>query len=390
MNNKQERFSYLLKQYLADKCTKAELIEFLSIVKEDTTNHIESSFNTDELNTSLLDASIEFNKENIYHNLSQQIHVQKPNRLLFIKNYGLQAAAVLLITAALWFVIAKQNSLKQAPTYVKETDILPGGNRGTLTLADGRTIKLDSVKNGELAHQAGTDIIISNGNLLQYKLDHQTNNSTTSYNTLATPRGGQFKLILPDKTSVWLNAESTLKFPTVFSGKTRIVELTGEAYFEVAKNAKMPFKVISGTTTTEVLGTHFNINAYKNESLTKTTLLEGSVKVSNTKDSILLNPNQQAITTSTSQKIEISKEIDVDEVVAWKNGKFQFNNTDLQSIMRQLARWYDVEIVYEGAIPKRAFTGKISRDVTATQVLKILELSDINFRIDGKKIIVMP
>jgi ferric-dicitrate binding protein FerR (iron transport regulator) len=207
-------------------------------------------------------------------------------------------------------------------------------------------------------------------------------------NTLTTPRGGQYEVMLPDGTKVWLNSASSLTYPVTFAGKERRVELTGEAYFEVAKNTSSPFFVKTSGQTVKVLGTHFNINSYEDEKCVKTTLLEGSVVITSdgNKQAVNLKPGQQSVNKAAS--FDVINEADIDEAVAWKNGKFLFRNTDLQTVMRQLSRWYDVDVEYQGTIAERHYRGRISRNVPVSQVFEILKTSGINFIINGRTIIV--
>ncbi|HEV8082157.1 MAG TPA: FecR family protein, partial [Chitinophagaceae bacterium] len=281
-----------------------------------------------------------------------------------------------------------QKTVVVAPhlTPAKDAEIIPGSNKAVLTLADGSTISLDKAKNGLLANQGTAKVVkLNNGNLLYTAVGKETENV---YNTLSTPRGGQYQVTLPDNTKVWLNAESSINYPTAFSGKSRIVALTGEAYFEVAKNAKMPFIVKHENLKIVVLGTHFNVNTYKDENVTKTTLLEGSIKISNGKNNKLIIPGEQAQTDNVDV-IKIVKDIDVNTVVAWKNGLFNFNKSDIKAIMNQLARWYDIDIKYSGQVSNQLYGGEIERDLKLSQVLKILEKSGVHFRIDNKTLVVM-
>ena len=210
------------------------------------------------------------------------------------------------------------------------------------------------------------------------------------YNTISTPRGGQYQLVLADGSKVWLNAASTLRFPATFSGTERKVELTGEGYFEVAKNATMPFKVgLENGVEVEVLGTHFNVMSYSDEEQVKTTLVEGKVKVLNGENNVMLRPNQQAKFTKSNKSLVVDKDADVNKAIAWKNGLFDFDNDAITDIMRQLARWYDVEIQYSGNIVAQFYTGSIRRQVNISQVLFMLEQAGgVQFKIEGKKIIV--
>lgn len=302
------------------------------------------------------------------------------------------AAAVLLVlgAASYWFFSGNNNDKTTAKTVVqapKPAPILPGTDKAILTMADGSTILLDSADNGVLAQPENAEIKKQGTVLIYNPLAAAGANNVVTYNTLSTPRGGQYRLVLSDGTAVWLNAASSLRFPTAFVGKDREVELTGEAYFEVAKNKEMPFKVKVNGMEVKVLGTHFNVNAYSEESSIKTSLLEGSVQVVNGAFKNRLQPGEQAVVSAKDQAINV-RTADMDAVMAWKNGLFVFEGADIATIMRQISRWYDVEIVFSGKTPLRQFEGKISRNAPLSNVLKILELSNINFEVQGKKIIV--
>lgn len=266
------------------------------------------------------------------------------------------------------------------------TDIAPGTDKATLTLADGSVILLDEAKSGNLAEQGNTAIVKVDSGQLAYKVKGAI--KEISYNTLTTPRGGQFHLSLPDGSEVWLNAASSIRFPTAFEGKQRKVSITGEAYFEIKPNKSMPFVVeVNEHTSVEVLGTHFNINSYTDESSIKTTLVEGLVKIKSFEKQELITPGQQ-VQLGENNNIHIIKNADIEEALAWKNGVFQFHAAGLPSVLRQLSRWYDVDIQYENDIPKREFEGEIQRDLSLLQVLKILEKNKVNFEIKGKILIV--
>ena len=323
------------------------------------------------------------------------------------------AAAIISIVAFIswYFLVNKINKVvENNSSVIAKNDVTPGGNKAVLTLADGTTIILDNAKNGSLAQQGSTAITKDKGKVTYdassspLTIDH----SPLTFNTISTPRGGQFSVILPDGSQVWLNAASSIRFPVTFTGSERKVMLTGEAYFEVApirlrSGQKMPFKVVmqkttGGTTEVEVLGTHFNINAYDDEAVQKTTLLEGKVKVSvtggqpatrNPQPETILTPGQQAQVTEAGTIRRIS-DVDTELAVAWKNGRFQFG-TNIQTVMRQIARWYDVEVVYQGKMPEYEFVGQISRFNNVSEVLKLLEMTGgIRFQIKDKKIIVKP
>jgi transmembrane sensor len=264
--------------------------------------------------------------------------------------------------------------------------ITPGSNKAILTLQDGSEIVLNDAKDGTLAQQGNAKVVkLANGQLVYNETNTQP--EKILYNTMTTPRGGQYKLTLPDGTEVWLNSSSSITYPTAFVGNERNVSITGEAYFEVAKNKEKPFHVKSGNQTIEVLGTHFNVMAYANEDAIKTTLLEGSVKVIQNNRSGILKPGEQA---------EVGREGDIkispaaiDEALAWKNGYFKFNRVDIKYIMRQLSRWYDVDVVYESRVKDDEFVGTIGRGENIVQALHLLELTNVHFKIQGKKIIVL-
>lgn len=307
------------------------------------------------------------------------------------------AAAVLLLTGTLFFLQLSSKSSKQksgtpvAAIPAVKNDIAPGKEGAILTLNDGRTVVLDSLGNGIVTDQNGAKVVLHNGELTYNA--REAVNGEVAYNTITTPKGRQFRLLLEDGTKVWLNAASSLRYPTVFNGKERKVEVTGEAYFEVAKNAKMPFHVkINNETEIVVLGTHFNVNSYQNEASINTTLLEGSVRVSNGKESALLNSGQQAQSSALlNNKIKVISNVNVEKIMAWKNGVFDFQDASLGEVMRQLERWYNIEVVYEKGIPNLEFMGKIGRDLTLSEVLRGLEMSEVHFKIEGgRKLIVMP
>ena len=307
-------------------------------------------------------------------------------------NYA--AAAVLVAACTIGFLVLKPKSEPQMVKLQPKTtiqDIAPGKNQAVLTLANGEVITLDDKANGILAKQAGVVITKNGDGLLQYQI---TADAEPVINTISTPRGGQYQLILADGTKVWLNAASAITFPTKFNGLDRKVEIHGEAYFEVAKNAKKPFRVKSKNQIIEVLGTHFNVNTYEDEAADKTTLLEGSVSISKLDKSgktqfssaKILKPGEQASLYSNGS-IKIAK-ADEEEAVAWKNGYFKFDKADIKTIMRQVSRWYNVDVEFKGEVSKDLFVGKINRSENVSGVLRILELSKIKTEIKDRKIII--
>jgi transmembrane sensor len=312
--------------------------------------------------------------------------------------YASLAAAVLVIAfASIWLLRPKQTpvineSEKQVPV---AANIPPGGNKATLTLADGTVIDLDKAGTGTIATEGKTKVNKKEDGQLEYKSAIGNRQSAIAYNVLATPRGGQYQLLLPDGSKVWLNAASSIRYPTEFDEKERVVEIEGEAYLEVAsfvsKVKKRPFIVKTNKLEIEVLGTNFNINAYSDEEAVLTTLLEGKVRVhyNTINEDIFLQRGQQASLDKNKQQLSKLNNPDVDGAVAWRYGYFQFNGADVKAVLRQILRWYnDVSVEYQGEIPRRTFGGKISRQNNLSQVLEILESNGVHFRIEGRKIIV--
>ncbi len=308
---------------------------------------------------------------------------------LWKKPWFTAAAASVLIFLTLgtgFFLVNKrkqETALKQITTPL---DFTPGEDKAILTLADGSSIILDSASNGHIADQGKVAISKSADGQLVY--GHQDKNiqdeQPAQMNMVSTPAGGQYRIVLPDGSKVWLNAKSSLRFPTFFAGSDRKVSISGECYFEIAKDRRKPFIIdVSGKQEILVTGTHFNVNSYKDEAAIKTTLLEGSVNVRNlTKPGKLtLKPGDQSVMASDGN-FHVSQ-VDVDEVVAWKNGLFQFQKTSLEMVMRQVSRWYNVEVTYETNTPRKTFSGKIHRNANASQMLEILKFAGVNFRMEA-------
>ncbi|MEQ7800354.1 FecR domain-containing protein [Pedobacter sp. ASV1-7] len=317
------------------------------------------------------------------------VHQVKTTRLYY-RIAGV-AAVLLIITGLYLFIYQVHEPVKQIVTKTS-VHIPPGSNKAVLTLANGERVLLNDAENGKLAQQSGNSIIKEADGKLVYSADINKAGSLV-YNKIETPKGGQYQLRLPDGTKVWLNAASSLKFPATFNGVgQRKVELNGEAYFEVSKNKDKPFIVSTEKQEIEVLGTHFNVNSYQDESETKTTLLEGSVNVmrrGSTKGTIL-SPGQQLVVSNAGTLLHI-KIANIDEAMAWKDGKFIFNDQNLQTIMRQISRWYDVDVEYKGnRTANKVFGGTISRFESLEQALEILELTgSVHFVVEGRRVIVM-
>ena len=299
------------------------------------------------------------------------------------------AASILLFLAIggyFWRYKVPKNTTLATNTH---NDLAPGRNQATLTLANGSKILLTSNLSGKLAQQGNTLVKVNSGHAVAYTAGQP--DSKIAYNTLSTKNGEKspYPLILADGSKVWLNAASSITFPVSFSGNDRTVTITGEAYLEVAHNERQPFRVITPHQTIEDLGTHFDVKAYDNEPALKTTLLEGSVSVSSGNHSVILNPGQQADLIKNDAHLLV-KNVDVDGVIAWKNGRFHFDHADIQTVMREFARWYDVDVQYIGDIPAKAITGNINRNSKASVALQIIGILGVHYEIQGKTIIIKP
>lgn len=313
---------------------------------------------------------------------------QKRNRLI-IKRITTLAASVVLLLSAGYFII---NALiENSEKFSIAQDITPGGEKAVLTLSDGSVVELTSSKDSILMNKENDVVIKVQNNKLLYEKKTKAKSSEIKYNTLTTPRSAEYQMTLPDGTNVWLNAESSIMFPVSFSSKERKVYITGEVYFEVTKTVdKRPFIVeLADKAKIEVLGTHFNINAYDNEAGVRTTLIEGSVKVESlvTSDSFVITPGQQA-TISKNGQLSVGV-VDIEEAIAWKNGRFIFEKADIYTIMRQLERWYNVRVEFEGAINTH-FGGAISRKVNISKIFEMLEMTnEVKFKLNDSTVTVL-
>lgn len=388
------RLEYLFDRFLEGSCSLEEEKEFMQFVIDcKNENEIKSLFEDVLKNTSSVTKVDERSATTILKSIIENSEGAKISRNIRLSFSNVAAAAVVLLFIsglAYWFIPERKSSVdfrRSSSSEAQVSKIVPGGKRAILTMGDGSTIVLDSLHNASI--QRGSVKISKKDGLLIYDGSARLKKRAPEvFNTLTTPRGGQYKVILADGTKVWLNASSSLRFPTAFTGRERTVELTGEGYFEVARNKKKPFHVNVNEMQVEVLGTHFNINAYDDECSIKTSLLEGSVKIKKGDISSFLKPGQEGVLKKNSDNVKI-KNIDVNQVVAWKNGLFEFDGADIKSIMRQIGRWYDVDVAYSGKIPKRRFEGTISRDAQLSDVLEILKLSNVKFSVQGKKIVIL-
>ncbi|GEP96112.1 FecR family protein [Chitinophaga cymbidii] len=388
MNN-QERIHHLIGLVLSQQADAETYEQLQALLRDDPDGQYAAEIAAVLDKTGATDLP-PYDRQAWEHVVSAVLQADKPvEKTKVVKGrfrYWWAAAAVLLLIAAGSLLWPRPSERAAITAQQPVNDAPPGGSKATLTLADGSVVTLDSAGNQVL--QQGNTAVRQQGGQLSY--DAQGDASTISYNTLRTPRGGQFQVKLPDGTKVWLNAASSISYPTAFQGRERMVQVTGEAYFEVTKDAAMPFRVkVNELATIEVLGTNFNINAYEDEAAIYTTLLEGAVRVRKGTQSATLRPGQQA---QIDAGIKVVKDADIEKAVAWKNGVFDFRNARLKDVMRELARWYDITVVYQGNVPEREFWGKMGRNLTLSQVLKGIEGTGVNFEIqdNGKKLVVLP
>ncbi|SOD17715.1 FecR family protein [Pedobacter xixiisoli] len=330
--------------------------------------------------------------DRVFSKIKGQLNLEPEPKKHLIWHWLPYVAAIIITTAVFIFIVNQRiTSRVRSGDFVQISEDIPAGtNRATLTLGNGRSISLDQANAGQIAAEQGVRILKTDEGQLAYEVLANTPNSA-AYNTISTPNGGQFTVTLPDGTTVYLNAASTLKYPTSFVGAERHVELSGEAYFEVAKNKGRTFTVSTDKQKIQVLGTHFNVNSYQDNGQIITTLAEGSVKVITSTGSKLLIPGQQTIVNANSIKLQ---EADLETAMAWKNGRIEYKDADIQTIMADVARWYNIEVHYEGSLPERRFMASIRRDANLASLLKVLRLSDINFEMrqtaQGKLLIVKP
>ena len=388
--------TYLLRQYFQDRATDLEQ-DKLAIA----------------LDANLYEEQVKQVMDEVWyeHKSTREIFTAEKSRAMFtkiVKSRQIQgaihsatrpkwyyaAAAVVLIAVCSALLYQFNNNQNNQSNIVRSTsignDVKPGGNRASLILADKSIIQLDNLDNGLLAEQGFTKVVKLQSGHLQY-IPAPVIPAENIYNEVRTPRGGQYQVTLPDGSNVWLNSASSIRYPVAFSGDVRKVELSGEGYFDVSKNSSMPFIVsVAGKGEIKVLGTKFNINAYIDESLVNATLLEGRIEVTGERshDSKIMAPGEQ-VQFLPAGELVVQKDIDIDQVIAWKNGLFNFSNANLLVVLKQISRWYDVDVIFQGSIPDRVFEGELQRDLQLSQVLRILERNDVHFRLEDNKLVIL-
>ncbi|NML19233.1 DUF4974 domain-containing protein [Pseudoflavitalea sp. G-6-1-2] len=322
---------------------------------------------------------------NIPINVAVDVDLREGRIVVFRRKWIRYAAAAILLIAVGAYVYRINQSRVKPAIVADQNELAPAYDKARLTLSDGSVVQLDSAGVGVIAKDGESKIVKLEDGQIKYEAGTAMKNNLL--NEMATSTGSQYKLTLPDGSRVWLNASSSIKYPVAFTDKERIVSVTGEAYFEVAKDAKKPFRVKVGEMLIDVLGTSFNVNAYDNEPLVKTTLLEGSVRVSNKKSAVLLSVNQQS-QMKLNEELVVKRSINTEETIAWKNGYFYFDKVELPIILREFARWYNLDVVYEGTIPDEKLLIILKRSSSLQSVLGALQINNINFAFEGRKLII--
>lgn len=388
-----DRIKFLIAGFIRETLTESEQDELDAWVSASEENLLLFEDLTDE---NKVEESLRFldqvNTEKALRRIKVKIGMRKKiGKTARLWYYGIAASVILAIGVFAFFTLTNRNAGKdEKKIIVSQPDIAPGGNKAVLIMGDGSIISLTDAVNGLLRNENGTAISKTATGELTYSTGNPAEGASTVYNTLSTPRGGQYKVVLPDGSKVWLNASSSLKYPTAFIGTDRVVELTGEGFFEVAKNKARPFKVrLPEASEVEVLGTSFNVMTYGDEASQQTTLIEGSVKMSNNNSEIILKPGEQGLV-STGGKLHVNRSVNTHEITAWKDGNFDFRNASIETIMRQVQRWYDVDVVYRAKI-QHEFNADVSRNEPVSQLLRLLELTNrVHFKIENKIIYVLP
>lgn len=380
-------FTQLLDKYLTQTITAEEEKVFFQLVQ--SKKHVQELEAV--IDEALGDAAFDVTedpllRETLFERILEQR--EKPvRRIPLYRRWGWAAAILILIGGSIYFYNTRNNDNNLIVQDQKHNqDILPGSNKALLTLSDGTVITLDSAANGAIAQQGNSSVIkLANGEI-RYEVNGVAQDKVMM-NTMATPKGGQYQLILPDGSKVWLNAASSISYPAVFTGNERKIKVSGEVYMEVAKDARKPFFVdVDGRSTVQVLGTSFNINSYANEGNIKTTLVDGSVKVLSHGKQVTLQPGQQAVIAANTQEIRLQP-ANIDKVLAWKNGFINFESGSFQEVMRQIERWYDIEIKLEGSIPPAIIEGRMDRGVQLSDLLVLLNNFGIHTRLEGRTLI---
>jgi ferric-dicitrate binding protein FerR (iron transport regulator) len=395
----------IFRKLLDGSCSPEEVDWLMAILSAEELDPLLANFMQEQLAAGVqADAVPPAVQERLHHRLQHILdsedEVVQPRRIVFRSVFWRAVAALLILlagTGGYFALIRKSSSATTHPTVqTVQNDIAPGGNRAILTLSGGQKILLDSTANGALTRQGGSLVEKQNGQLSYTAGDEKyttgdqkvETGKAPMYNTLSIPRGGQYRLILPDGTKVWLDAESSITYPTAFAGKIREVTVMGQAYLEVVHNPKIPFRVIVNGVGITDIGTQFNIYAYKDDPMTRITLVDGAVSVRKGNINMLLHPGEQAASLN-SENLQKIKVMDMDAVIAWKNGIFHFNHTTLPLVLQQLSRWYNMEVEYDGTPPVMKFSGELGRNLSLAQLLTLLGKTGLRFRIENQKLTII-
>ena len=377
----------ILKKYLEGKASPEETT-FLNQYYD----YLEDQPGLSTLLSEAENEKIEYrNWERLNAQMDLPSHTIRPHIPFIYKSRRVAAASIILLTGlAGWFFFPNKNNEQHQVVQKSTTNDIkpPEVNRATITLTNGQTVYLDSAGIGSLAVQGNVKLVKLGDGKIAYQTESGEINENPTYNTLTNPKGSQVvDMTLADGSRVWLNAGSSVTYPVAFIGNERTVFITGEAYFEVASDKTKPFRVTKGDMQVEVLGTHFNVNAYDDEKNIKVTLLEGAVRLKVNEENQILKPGEQAQVSGT---VSIIKDVDLEAVMAWKDGRFKFSSVNIETIMRQAARWYDIDLEYRGKV-EGTLSGGVARNVNASQLFHVLELTDkVRFEIEGRKVIVTP
>lgn len=390
----QKRFKALFEQYLNDSLPAEDLSELQEAIQGEHNQIIFDDLLKNAFKEPAFAEMDDEARQTVLSAINSRIrqgdpelrNIDKKRRIHYRWLAGV-AALLFLGLGAGWFFLRNNDKGQKENTYTH--NIKPGSNKATLTLANGKKLILADSLQGELATEAGVKITKTKQGQIVYTVASGEDNGKRAlqYNILTTKRSEQFQVILPDGSHVWLDAASSLKYPVAFSGNERKVELTGQGYFEVSHNAAMPFIVKTDKTEVQVLGTHFNISAYDDDRETKTTLLEGSVRIKARQANTILKPGEQAALNDKGQ-LSVNKNVDVEMETAWKNGLFEFKKSGIEEVMLKASRWYDINVKYEGKVPKRVLNGRMSRAADISELLGILQFGGIKYRIEGKNVII--
>lgn len=397
---RKERIRYLLERYCNDTLSHEETAELSQLIDNNDQEEIIDILTTIISSSSIAEGDIAIHESEIKTRVNRILAIDKDLQITVSHNrpkikllkYSIAVAASIMVVLGFYWIFYQNprlNSNQKNVAMATEKDVQPGQDGAILVLSDGTEVLLDSTQSSKVVvNKDGSKIQISNGQLVY--LDNK-NVKEDELNSLRTPVGRKYNLTLSDGTKVWLNAASSIEYPITFSKNTRKVTISGEAYFEVAKDPQKPFilNIENSKTNIEVLGTHFNVNTYADDGNYRTTLLEGSVLLNAGKRQYLLKPNQQAISQPQSDQVQLINNIDPADILAWKNDLFHFNEASIDDVMRELSRWYDIEVSYEGDKPAGTFTGKIGKDLTLRQTLKILGATRVKYKLtaDNKLII---